>query len=536
MSFHYKIATTEHEFTQIHRLNYKTFVEEIPQHHTNEEGILVDRFHHDNTYIICIHKHQVVGMIAVCDKRPFSLDEKIQNLHDYLPKEATKICEIRLLTIDPKYRNGRILVGLLKCLYRYIKHHYDMAVISGITKEVELYTQMGFVPFASIVGTEKASYQPMYLTAESFRQSAGGRLLTKDISFLPGPVEMEEDVQHALQTPLISHRSTTFMHKIDKVKQLLTTMTNTSYVQLMQGSGTLANDAVAMQLSLLPGRGIILSNGEFGNRLQEHATRVGLQFDVIEASFGEAYCHDSIRQTLREKSYSWLWFVHCETSTGILNDLHTLKILCKEYVVHLCVDCISTLGAIPLDLQNVYLATGVSGKAIGSYTGVSFVFYNHPILPNTHIPRYLDLGIYETYNSVPYTHSSILVEALLTALRKYETAEPFERIQERYTIIRTELEKMDIHILAPWEHASPIIMTLALDDCYSSKEIGDYMALQGYIVHYHNPYLVEKNWIQIATIGELTTRDMKNMLKAFRVALTVTNQPSETNSIYTASI
>ncbi|GGE76486.1 aminotransferase class V-fold PLP-dependent enzyme [Priestia taiwanensis] len=537
MSFHYKIATSEREFEQIHRLNYQTFVEEIPQHSINEEEQLIDRFHHDNTYIICIHKNEVIGMIAVRDKRPFSLDEKIPNLNTYLPKEASNICEIRLLTIVPKYRNGRVLVGLIKCLYRYIKHHYDMAVISGITKEVELYKQMGFVPFASVVGTEAASYQPMYLTAESFKQSAGGRLLTKDISFLPGPVEMEDAVQAALHTTPISHRSTTFMHKVQKVKQTLASMTHTTHVQIMQGSGTLANDAVAMQLTLLSGRGMILSNGEFGKRLQEHATRAGLQFDVIEAPFGEPYCYESIKQAVHEHSYSWLWFVHCETSTGILNDLETLTALCKEQSIHLCADCISTLGAIPLNLKDVYLATGVSGKAIGSYTGLAFVFYNHTILPNKTIPRYLDVGMYESYESVPYTHSSVLVEALTAALRKYETPDIFTCIQERYDIIRTELENMGVHILASKKHASPVIMTLVLDERYSSKEIGDYMTLQGYIVHYHNPYLLESNWIQIATIGELHQRDIKNMLKAFRVALSFADKPKEgTNSIYTVSL
>ena len=40
----------------------------------------------------------------------------------------------------------------------------------------------------------------------------------------------------------------------------------------------------------------------------------------------------------------------------------------------LCVDCISSIGAIPIDLKDVYFASGVSGKAIKSYTGISFVF------------------------------------------------------------------------------------------------------------------------------------------------------------------
>ena len=50
----YKIATEASEFEAIHRLNYDTFVEEIPQHTANPERRLVDRFHAQNTYVICL--------------------------------------------------------------------------------------------------------------------------------------------------------------------------------------------------------------------------------------------------------------------------------------------------------------------------------------------------------------------------------------------------------------------------------------------------------------------------------------------------
>lgn len=35
----------------------------------------------------------------------------------------------------------------------------------------------------------------------------------------------------------------------------------------MLGTGTLANDAIALQLNSLKGKGLVLTNGEFGNRL-----------------------------------------------------------------------------------------------------------------------------------------------------------------------------------------------------------------------------------------------------------------------------
>src|SRR6185436_19248723 len=46
----FKVASEPWEFDQIHRLNYKTFVEEIPQHQANPDGVLVDRFHATNIY------------------------------------------------------------------------------------------------------------------------------------------------------------------------------------------------------------------------------------------------------------------------------------------------------------------------------------------------------------------------------------------------------------------------------------------------------------------------------------------------------
>src|SRR5437870_4503462 len=60
-SLTFKIATEPWEFEQIHRLNYLTFVEEIPQHHPNPEQRLVDRFHAENTYLICLCGQELVG-------------------------------------------------------------------------------------------------------------------------------------------------------------------------------------------------------------------------------------------------------------------------------------------------------------------------------------------------------------------------------------------------------------------------------------------------------------------------------------------
>lgn len=78
-----KIAQTEHEFDEIAKLNYETFVEEIPQHEPNPSGRRVDAFHHENMYLIVLKDEELVGMVAFRDIRPFSLDKRLVQWKSY---------------------------------------------------------------------------------------------------------------------------------------------------------------------------------------------------------------------------------------------------------------------------------------------------------------------------------------------------------------------------------------------------------------------------------------------------------------------
>ena len=160
-------VTTASELQEIYRLNYQTFVEEIPQHAPNDERLLVDRFDKQNHYLIAKFNGRVVGMVAVRTHRPFSLDQKLDNLESYLPP-CQNLCEIRLLAISKEHRNGRVFRGLINILLKYAKdQEYDLAIISGNIHRLKLYKKLGFVPFGPVVGHQGARYQPMYLTKQA---------------------------------------------------------------------------------------------------------------------------------------------------------------------------------------------------------------------------------------------------------------------------------------------------------------------------------------------------------------------------------
>ncbi|MEG7843197.1 aminotransferase class V-fold PLP-dependent enzyme [Bacillus mobilis] len=518
MGLIYKVANQDWEFERIHKLNYKTFVEEIPQHEETKERVRIDRFHDENTYLICLDDDKLVGMVALREKRPFSLDYKITNLDLYLQEHGEHVYEIRLLSVEREYRNGRALLGLIRFLHRYLLlNGYELALISATTRELPLYEQMGFKSFHTLVGTEEVAFQPMYVTPAMFEESSVGGIMTKEFTFLPGPVDIEENVRKAFSTKPISHRSKSFQVTMENAKKRLLQMTKAKRVQILLGTGTLANDTIAIQLRSLKGKGLVLTNGEFGNRLVGHAARAQLHFDTYKKEMGEPFIYTELEKIMETGNYEWLWFVHHETSTGMLNDLDELNVLCKKYKVKLCVDCISSIGAIPIDLNDVYFASGVSGKAIKSFTGLSFVFYNHNVKVNEALPAYMDIGMYEENDSIPYSHSWNLMYALQEALKRFDDEMAFEKIKETYAYIEQAITTMGLKLVSPKEHAAPIILTIQLKEDQSSKDVGDALALQGYIVHYESAYLQKNNWIQIACLNHYKERDMKRMLNCLHM-------------------
>ncbi len=305
----FKFADEDWEFEQIHRLNYRTFVEEIPQHAPptggpGAEGRLVDKFHAENTYLICLAGDKLAGMLAVRGQRPFSLDQKLPDLDAHLPA-GRRICEIRLLAIEKKFRGAQVLQGIVALLWQHgIEKGYDLAIISGTTRQLKLYQHLGFIPFGPLVGTGDAVFQPMYVTLETFEHTAREFLRSSParsfqagaVNFLPGPVAVRREVKRAFEQAPESHRGEAFVADFQATRQILCELTGASHVELLLGSGTLANDVVAAQLSLLPGRGLVVSNGEFGERLADQARRLGLVFDHLQHDWGSGLDYAVIRR------------------------------------------------------------------------------------------------------------------------------------------------------------------------------------------------------------------------------------------------
>jgi len=496
------IAETKEEFRQIHKLNYVTFVEEIGQHNANTSKSLVDAFNDENVYYIVKKNDDLIGMIALRDQRPFSLDKKIAHLNSILPKHKN-IVEIRLLSVKKEYRNTKVFLSLIQAVIQdKPEDSYDLAIISAIPSQKKLYRHIGFQDMGPMVG-DKIKFQPMYLTKQRFLQFAQA-IRNKNklvLNLLPGPVEIAKNVKEAFSLDPISHRSTLFKTKFKSVKEKLLNLCSANYVEILTGTGTTANDAIAGQLSLLDQKGIILSNGEFGERLFRHGNNFDLDYIPFKKKWAETYSIEEIEKEIINGNINWLWFVHCETSTGMLNPFEAISNLCQTHNIKMCVDVISSIGLQKLDLSNVYLASASSSKGLASYSGLAIVFYNHN-LDKQVLPSNINLNLFQESDGIPFTISSNLVMALDQALLNISNIDiRVNRIKKVSTKLRQMLEEKGVKILVNENCSSNSVFTIILNQDINSVAFGDKLKDKNIFISYESEYLIKNNWIQVCLMG-----------------------------------
>ena len=541
----FRVASTPEEFAQIYRLNHQTFAEEIPQHAPNEDGLLRDQFDAENTYVVAVRGDRVVGMIAVRGRRPFSLDAKLINLDDYLPP-AQAACEVRLLAVARAHRTGVVFRGLVAQLADVcLERGYDLALISGTTRQLRLYRHLGFVPFGPLVGSPEAQYQPMYLTVDGFRQhertfaqratppppdATRSATACPPSNFLPGPTNIPPHVRAALMEPPASHRGRPFMDRLACTRERLCKLANASDVQILLGSGTLANDVVGGQLRLLDQPGLVLVNGEFGERLVDHARRLGLSFRAHRVPWGETFDWSRVAAALAAyPETGWLWAAHCETSTGVVNDLDALREISRRRGVRLALDAVSSLGSIPVDLQDVYLASSTSGKGLGSFAGLALVFHAEPPgAASKKLPRYLDLSLYAAGGGVAFTQSSNLVHALRTALDRPDWNAWFAQVRRDGLTLRRRLRAAGLHVLAADTDVSPAVTTIALPCLAEAERVGAEMEKTGFHLSYQSAYLLRRGWVQVCLMGDYPRDQLSPLVDRLASIATTASLPSTT--------
>ena len=191
----------------------------------------------------------------------------------------------------------------------------------------------------------------------------------------PGPSDVDPAVLRAMAAPTVGHLDPWFLEVMDQTKEMLRQLFGTSndLTMPMSGTGSSGMETLAVNLIQRGDRVLVGQNGVFGGRMVELARRCGAEVVVAEKPWGEAFSVEDLRRAARGRSFSLVLLVHAETSTGVLQPLDGLRELCDELGALLAIDCVTSLGGLPVELDRWGVDAAYSGtqKCLSAPPGLS---------------------------------------------------------------------------------------------------------------------------------------------------------------------
>jgi alanine-glyoxylate transaminase/serine-glyoxylate transaminase/serine-pyruvate transaminase len=167
----------------------------------------------------------------------------------------------------------------------------------------------------------------------------------------PGPSDVPPRVLAAMARPTIGHLDPAFVAMMDQLKSLLQSAFRTTnpLTLPLSGPGSAGMEACFVNL-LEPGdTAIVCVNGVFGGRMKENVERCGAKAVVVDDAWGAPVDPAKLEAALKSHPGARLAaFVHAETSTGVRSDAATLCRLAREHGVLTIVDTVTSLGGIPV--------------------------------------------------------------------------------------------------------------------------------------------------------------------------------------------
>ena len=198
-----------------------------------------------------------------------------------------------------------------------------------------------------------------------------------DFTLSAGPVGVSPRVLAALGSPIVYHYDPVFIDRFrrtsEKVKQVFQT---TSDVLLLQGEAILGLEAATRAL-VAPGTKVLnLVQGVFGKGEGYWLRDLGAELHELEVAYNDAVDPADVERYLDEHpGIEVVTVVHSETPSGTWADVSAIGPIAHAHGAVTMVDCVSSLGGMPLHADDWKLDVCVAGaqKCIGGPPGLTLM-------------------------------------------------------------------------------------------------------------------------------------------------------------------
>lgn len=354
--------------------------------------------------------------------------------------------------------------------------------------------------------------------------------LERKILLNPGPGTTSKSVKKALLVNDICPREEEFgalMHDITDGLLAIGNAKKEHEACLFASSGTGAVEAMLTSALDDSKKVLIVTNGAYGIRMKQICESYNLPHETIH-EFGDFPDVKAIKEQLSKGEFTHLAMIHHETSTGMMNPLEEISLLCTELEVTLIVDAMSSYGAYPIDLLKTkvdYLAAS-SNKCIQGMAGLSFVVFHKKQLEelkktsgNFYFDLYSQWKYLKEKGQLRFTPPVQICYAFKQAIDetlKETVAARWSRYQENWQIIHDGMQELGFELYLPSDQQSKILLAIkrtgilpkGFDHFHDHLYKNDITVYPGVIP--------ESDTFRMAVIGDLKKEDLVHVISEIR--------------------
>lgn len=307
---------------------------------------------------------------------------------------------------------------------------------------------------------------------------------------------------------------------------------------IMNGEGMLGLDSACASLTEPGDNVLVLSNGIFGEGFKGLVENYGGNVTLFETDLEKTFEIDKLRVFLeKNRNFKYATLVHCDTPSGVLNDVETICKLLKSVGILTVVDTVSAVGAthISVDKWGIDIALGGSQKAISAPSGLTIMTISDDawkVILNRKSPIpsfYCNLSLWKNCvkeKLFPYTMPVSDLMAFDVAIDNIYKEGIDNVISRHYTAaeyVRTRLMDMGVELYLKSGYSSTVTAFYPPEGI-SCKEILDYMFDNFEVMLADSYSYLNQKVIRIGHMGEnarfyrldYTLKSLEKTLRALR--------------------
>jgi alanine-glyoxylate transaminase/serine-glyoxylate transaminase/serine-pyruvate transaminase len=304
----------------------------------------------------------------------------------------------------------------------------------------------------------------------------------------PGPSMVDPRVLRAMATPLVGHLDPYFVGLMDRIQDLLRYVfqTDNELTIPVSGTGSAAMETAIANMVESGDSVLVCTNGYFGHRLADMASRYGGDIETITRPWGEVFTPAEVKEALDARPAKVVAIVQAETSTGAEQPLDEIAEIVHGQGGVLIVDAVTSLGGVPVRVDALGIDVCYSGsqKCLSCPPGLGPITLSpraEEVLRKRRSPVanwYLDLTMVQKYwgaertyhHTAPISANYALYEGLrLVAEEGLENR--WERHRRNAELLWEGLGALGLTLHVPREHRLVPLTTVRVPDGIDEAKI-----------------------------------------------------------------